>query len=248
MNNKLFAIILGYFFILGGVAAAPAKPGNLNEMVLIPAGNFQMGSPDEAGDQDEHPQHQVYLDVFYIDKYLVTFGQYDKFCEATGRAKPDDDGWGRGMRPVINVTWDDANSYARWAGKRLPTEAEYEKATRGGTITTYFFGDDESQLGDYAWYHENSSGMTHPVGEKKPNPFGLYDILGNTWEWCSDFYEDNYYTVSPAKNPTGPDMGTLICLRGGSWNSFAYSSRSANRNGNLPQYNNIYGFRCAKNH
>jgi eukaryotic-like serine/threonine-protein kinase len=205
-----------------------------------------MGSPDGVGDQDEHPQHQVYLDAFYIDKYPVTFDQYDKFCEATGRAKPDDNKWGRGTRPIINVSWDDANSYALWAGKRLPTEAEYEKAVRGGTTTQYFFGDDASLLGDYAWYRENSDKMTHPVGEKKPNPFGLYDIVGNVWEWCSDWYADGYYAASPAKNPSGPEMGTMICLRGGSWNSFTDSSRSATRNGNSPNNRNIYGFRCAK--
>src|SRR5580700_662058 len=103
MNWKVFAVILGCLFFISGAQAEQAKPVNTNEMVLIPAGNFQMGSPDGVGDQDEHPQHQVYLDAFYIDKYPVTFDQYDKFCEATGRVKPDDNKWGRGTRPIINV-------------------------------------------------------------------------------------------------------------------------------------------------
>ena len=247
MKPKILIFIFGCSLILAAYWIYRTRSASLKDMALIPAGNFQMGSPDETGDPNEHPQHQVYLNAFYIDKYLVSFDQYDKFCEATGRIKPDDSGWGRGSRPVINVTWEDANSFAQWIGKRLPTEAEYEKAARGGTTTQYFFGDDPSLLGDYAWYHDNSKSMTHPIGEKKPNPFGLYDIVGNVWEWCSDWFSENYYATSPAKDPQGPDGGMMLCLRGGSWNSFADSCRSANRNENIPKRNNIYGFRCAKN-
>jgi len=209
-----------------------------------------MGSPDGIGQSDEQPQHKVYLDAFYIDKYPVTFDQYDKFCAATGASKPSDQGWGRGTRPVINVSWYDAQDYAGWVGKRLPTEAEYEKAVRGGTTTRYFFGDDSSHLGDYAWFDDNSGGTTHPVGHKKPNPYGLYDIVGNVWEWCSDWYGDGYYAVSPANNPQGLESGLerKSVMRGGSWVDFAHNMCSTNRFGLSPDdrsYTN--GFRCAKN-
>ncbi len=216
-------------------------------MVLIPAGYFMMGSPNGQGGGDEHPRHKVWLDAFYMDKYPVTFDQYDKFCEATGRVKPDDNGWGRGRRPVINVFWDDANAYCKWAGKRLPTEAEWEKAARGGTTTQYFFGDDNGPLRNYAWYNEDSGHQTHPVGEKKPNPYGLYDILGNAWEWCSDWYDENYYAKSPVRNPRGPASGQFHVLRGGSWGSNYDTPRSAYRVKILPLYcGPLTGFRCAR--
>jgi len=220
---------------------------DLSEMVLVLAGEFTMGSSVGVGGADEHPQHLVYLDAFYIDKYPVTFDQYDKFCNATGASKPSDQGWGRGIYPVINVSWDDAQAYAKWAGKRLPTEAEYEKAVRGGTTTQYFFGDDASQLGDYAWFSDNSGGMTHPVGQKKPNPYGLYDIVGNVWEWCSDWYGEGYYMSSPANNSQGPDSGQYRVLRGGSYQYNSNIVYSAKRFWYPIQLDEDIGFRCAKN-
>jgi len=218
------------------------------EMVLIPAGEFIMGS--DTGGSDEKPVHKVYLDAYYIDKYEVTFEQYDKFCEATGRRKPRDSGWGRGNRPVINVSWNDAVAYAEYYGKRLPTEAEWEKACRAGSNTKYCFGDAELELSDYAWYDKNSGNKTHPVGEKKPNAWGIYDMHGNVWEWCSDWYDDKYYSVvaeqSSAKNPKGPNSGSYRVLRGGSWDYFAVGCRSAFRGWDSPTVRYpIIGFRCA---
>lgn len=219
-------------------------------MVLIPAGEFLMGSPDEW-ENDEHPQHKVWLDAYYIDKYEVTFEQYDKFCEATGRSKPSDSGWGRGNRPVINVSWDDAVAYADWAGKRLPTEAEWEKACRAchsewsEESHKYCFGDSESRLGAYAWYSDYSGGGTRPVGQKKPNAYGLYDMHGNVWEWCADWYGENYYRESPYKNPRGPDSSYRV-LRGGGRFSYASYCRSALRYWVKPtNRNDLWGFRCA---
>ena len=217
-------------------------------MVLIPAGEFLMGSPPGGGSSDEHPQHRVYLDAYYIDKYPVTVAQYRKFCEATGREMPSNPeaytlGWGwQDNNPIINVSWEDANAYARYYGNRLPTEAEWEKACRAGSTTKYCFGDDEMALPDYAWYAKNSNRQPHPVGTKKPNAFGIYDMHGNVWEWCADWYDQNYYANSPTNNPKGPVSGQYRVLRGCSFD-FA-ECRSANRVKNHPTFSYAYtGFR-----
>jgi len=172
------------------------KDGSLGpELVQIPGGTFQMGSND--GKSDEKPVHTVTVKSFALGKYEVTFEEYDKFCEATGRRKPDDQGWGRGKRPV-NVSWDDAKAYVKWlseqTGKdyRLPTEAQWEYACRAGSAGKYSFGDDKSQLGNYGWYGKNSDSKTHPVGEKQANKFGLYDMHGNVREWLEDKWHDSY--------------------------------------------------------
>ncbi len=223
------------------------KDTDLSQMALIPAGDFMMGSPSGKGNSDEHPQHKVWVSAFYMDKYLVTFDQYDKFCEATGRDPAQDNGWGRGKNPVINIKWGDADAYCRWAGKRLPTEAEWEKAARGGTDTSYFFGEDPGQLKDYAWYADNSNDRVQPVGQKKPNPYGLYDIVGNVWEWVNDYYGQSYYDESPAQNPPGPAGGEYRVLRGGSWNINADYLESAHRGMDEPDHQDTSdGCRCAK--
>jgi formylglycine-generating enzyme required for sulfatase activity len=211
-------------------------------MVLIPAGEFTMGSND--GETDERPSHRVSISAFYLDKYEVTFDLYDKFCDATGRAKPSDSGLGRGSRPVINVTWDDAKAYCDWAGKRLPTEAEWEYACRAGSTGKFSFGDDEGRLFEYAWYSANSGRMTHPVGERSANAWGLYDMHGNVWEWCADWYDAGYYAASPVQDPTGAVSGKYRVLRGGSWYYFAVGCRSAFRFRYDP-WDGSVGFRCA---
>jgi len=210
--------------------------------VLIPAGNFNMGDALYAT-----PIHVVHLDSFYIDKYEVTFDQYDAFCAATGRAVPSDNGWGRGTRPVINITWADSNAYCAWAGRRLPTEAEWERACRAGTNTAYCFGDDPGPLGTYAWYDSNSGSMTHPVGEKAANQFGLYDMHGNVWEWTADWYDSGYYGVSPLNDPPGPASGSYRIFRGGSWCRSSGHLRSGTRSDYEPGYSsNDMGCRCAR--
>jgi formylglycine-generating enzyme required for sulfatase activity len=210
------------------------------ESVLIPAGEFMMGS--DSGRPEEQPVHRVYVDAYYIDKHPVTFEQYDRFCEATVREKPNDQGWGRGRQPVINVTWDDAAAYAHWAGKRLPTEAEWERAAKGPKGL-----DQPGAVGEYAWHVENSGGRTHAVGEKKPNAYGLHDMLGNVWEWCADWYDEGYYSYLPVHNPRGPVAGTARVARGGGWFIFPRYARASGRFRSLPgSRDGGMGFRCVR--
>ena len=190
------------------------------EMVLIPAGEFEMGSNDEG--DDEKPIHKVYLDEYYIGKYEVTFDEYDYYCKETGKDKPSDEGWGRGNRPVINVSWLDATAYCEWLSKKtskkyhIPTEAEWEKAARGGLKNTqYPWGNDQPDRTkeNYA----SKIGKTTEVGTYPANDYKLYDIAGNVQEWCNDWYAADYYINSPNKNPQGPLLGSSKVIRGGNW-------------------------------
>ena len=226
------------------------KDGSI--LIYIPAGAFTMGSPSGEGDNDEHPQHKVYLDGYYIGKYEVTNSQYKKFCDVTGHKYPPDPGFS-GMSnyfinypdyPVVEVDWNDAVAYCRWAGLRLPTEAEWEKAARGGEDYKYAGSNNPDEV---AWYDNNSGGHTHPVGQKEPNGYGSYDMSGNVWEWCSDWYNSGYYSNSPYRNPKGPDSGTGRVNRGGSWSRYAWYIRCANRYGYTPvRRPDDLGFRVAR--
>ena len=168
------------------------------DMVWLPGGTFTMGQDDSPFDE-EKPAHSVCLDTFSVGQYPVTFGKYERFCEATGRKMPDDRGGGRGEMPVINVDWTDAQAYCAWLSKQtgeqyqLLTEAQWEYACRGGNPGKYRFWDNEGQLEAYAWYGRSASGKTHPVGEKRPNDWHLYDMHGNVDEWVSDWYSQSYY-------------------------------------------------------
>ncbi|MEA2099437.1 MAG: formylglycine-generating enzyme family protein [Campylobacterota bacterium] len=224
---------------------------------IIKAGSFMMGS--NSGGSDEKPLHKVTIAYdFYMGKYEVTFKEYDKFCDATNRKKPDDRGWGRGDRPVINVSWHDAKAYTKWLSKkegktyRLPTEAEWEYAARAGTNTKYSFGDSDSSLDSYAWYYKNSYNKgkshadygTHKVGEKKPNQWGLYDMHGNVWEWCEDWYKDSYKNTPKDGTDNNSGSQNYKVLRGGSWYYSSNFLRSAFRNRNFPSNTvNGNGFR-----
>ncbi|XOF34009.1 MAG: SUMF1/EgtB/PvdO family nonheme iron enzyme [Candidatus Electrothrix sp. YB6] len=205
------------------------------EMVMLPGGRFRMGDSQGSGSDDVRPVHEVELDTFAIGRYPVTFEEYDFYCMATGRAKPPDNGWGRKRRPVFNVSWQDANDYCDWLRRmtgrpyRLPTEAEWEYACRAGRDSAYCFGDDAEQLPEYAWYAENADNQTHPVGMKRANVWGLHDMYGNVWEWCSDRYDKDYYTELPVRNPSGTDQGAGRVLRGGSWDSSERFIRSCFR-------------------
>ncbi len=251
-------------------AAAPPviKTGSGLEMVVIPAGWFEMGST--KGGPDEVPQHRVWVDSFLLDKYEVVQEQYAKLVGANPASFK-----GPG-RPVDTVTWTDAVLYCNlrsraeglepcyreeggaWQcdfkanGYRLPTEAEWEYACRAGTERERYFGSDVRTLKEHAWYTDTSGRQTHVVGQKKPNPWGLYDMYGNVAEWCNDVYAENYYKTSPSQNPRGPEKGEIKVLRGGGWQDGASTLRSSWRSGENASFVDACvmdsaGFRCARN-
>lgn len=223
-------------------------------MVLIPGGYFIMGS-DSAG---ESPKHRVWVDTFYLDKYEVTNREYMEFVKATGHPKPPfikDTALNKPNQPVVGVSYFDALCYAIWSGKRLPTEAEWEYAARGGLAEKNFPWGDESPFKKCNYAPEgNLEGdgfkYTAPVGKFPPNNFGLYDMAGNVWEWCSDFYDTTYYRKSPERNPPGPDSGYTRVLRGGSWLSINPKHLRCSARLELKPFvqDRYYGFRCAKNY
>jgi formylglycine-generating enzyme required for sulfatase activity len=214
------------------------------EFVLIPAGEFKMGSND--GSSDEKPVHQVRLSTpFYLGKYEVTQGQWQAVMENNPSRFIGDLN-----RPIENVSWEDVREFIRRLNTkeggtkyRLPTEAEWEYAARAGSTTAYGFGNDARQLGEYAWYDANSGDTTHPVGQKKPNAWGLSDMHGNVWEWVQDWYGG--YAAEAVTDPQGPGSGSSHrVLRGGSWSNTAWYCRSAFRYDGTPGQRDHYrGFR-----
>ncbi|MCY2995273.1 MAG: formylglycine-generating enzyme family protein [Planctomycetota bacterium] len=245
-------------------SAIPTKSGVA--MVLIPAGEFVLG--DNHGEDDEQPAQRVEVSAFYMDVHEVT---QQSFQAILGRnpAKsigPD--------KPVERVSWFAAIQYCNMRslrdgfqpcydlrtqacdfaadGYRLPTEAEWEYACRAATTTRWSFGDQAGELGKHAWYKANSGKITHPVGEKPPNPWGLYDLHGNVAEWCHDFYADRYDAGTSVKDPRGPTSGTERVLRGGSWKSSEDSCRCSARHSEAPGFADVcfgyeaYGFRCVR--
>lgn len=211
-------------------------------MILVKGGCFQMGDTFGDGESDEKPVHEVCVDGIYMDMYEVTQKAYrEEMGKSPSHFKGDDN-------PVENVTWHDAKQYCEKAGKRLPTEAEWENAARsGGKREKYAGTSSDSELGEYAWYNDNSGNKTHPVGQKKPNGVGLYDMSGNVWEWVEDWYDSIYYKNSPMNNPKGPDSGDGRVLRSSSWGYDSMRVRSANRDRYYPDGRNLYlGFRCAR--
>ena len=271
-----FILIITYLFIAGcSVKGDPPPPVTPEGMVLIPAGEFQMGDVASEGSPNEQPVHTVSIDAFYMDRYEVTNGQYKQFVDANPQWQKDridralHDGsylalWngndypsGRANYPVVYVSWYAAVAYAQWAGKRLPTEAEWEYAARGGLSgKKYPWGNDlDSSKANYDY---NASDMT-PVGTYLPNGYGLYDMAGNVWEWCLDEYNADFYARSPRENPLSgaitvdwvmnnfTDVKTHRVLRSGSWLSYPAALPVSFRSGDTPtNANDVVGLRCVK--
>ena len=250
----------------GGALTTPSGV----EMVLIPGGWFEMGSA-KSGEADES-QHKVSISPFYMDRYEVTQEDYERLMgENPSR-------WKKPRNPVEQIRWPNAIKYCNARsqaeglrpaydlktggcnfdadGYRLPTEAEWEYAARAGSTTEYSFGDDPAQLKRHAWFKDTCL-LRRPsgIGQMEANPWGLFDVYGNVCEWCNDWYQEDYYSHSPAKDPRGPDTGKGRVLRGGSWNSKADECRSAYRLYEDPVYRDIcfardvtglIGFRCVR--
>jgi formylglycine-generating enzyme required for sulfatase activity len=227
------------------------------KLVYIPAGSFMMGSGDsvERRSTDEFPQHQVRIsEGFWMGQTEVTQGQYESVMNArpwSGRVGVQENV----NNPAVYVSWDEAAEFCtklnQREGKtyRLPTEAEWEYACRAGSTTQYFFGDDQGQLDKYAWHTNNSNGSTHPVGKKTPNKWGLYDMHGNVWEWCSDCFNKDYYSNSPSADPKGPptDVFGARSMRGGSCYNVELNLRCSRRRYLSPGVHlNYVGFRVVR--
>jgi len=288
MRTKIQSVLVGAIglAVVVGLASAQDAPKTTKEkpvppgMVPVPAGEFTMGmSADDAlkecrkffGDKcgngdgemfkNAAPVHKVYLDAFFIDKTEVPQEDYDK-CVAAGKCKANQksDGFTGPRQPVVGVTWEDARSYCSWAGKRLPTEAEWEKAARGTDGRMYPWGNEfdgkKANFCDknceFGWalknwddgYAKTASVGSYPSGA---SPYGALDMAGNAWEWVGDWYQGDYYSNSPARNPKGPDTGRFRDLRGGGWGGSADDLRVSSRgaDGNPTSRDGTVGFRCA---
>lgn len=225
--------------------------GNIH-WIFVQGGSFQMGGNDYNYTK---PIHAVHVASFYMSATEITFDQYDKYCDATKTKKPSDNGWGRGNMPVINVSWNDAVAYCRWVSDqagttvRLPTEAEYEYAAHGGNRSHGFVYSGANNVDAVAWYSSNSQGKSHEVGTKTPNELGIFDLSGNVWEWCEDWYHQNYenapgdghaWNIEDQYNP-------YRVVRGGSASGAAYCSAVSFRFFLLPYFrDNVIGFRCVQ--
>ena len=272
----LVGILMNPFVIVSAESGPATKDGA--PMVMIPAGPFPMGVPagDRDGGRDEYPRHEVQLDSYYLDKFEVTNARYLEFVKATGHRIPQNPTnptrnlWqGDAIpdsltdRPVVNVDWSDADAYCKWAGKRLPTEAEWEKAARG---------DQDARI--YPWGNEMAglsranfgrTGLSGPVRDRPErlllyppiisvtkyenalSPYGLYQMVGNVAEWVADWYDKDYYKTGPERNPKGPEAGSHKVFRGGGWLDSTPTVRVAQRFGTDPKTSmNWLGFRCGR--
>ena len=269
-----FVLIITYLFIGGcGVKLPYPAPVVPEGMVLIPTGEFQMGS---LASDNEYPVHTVFIDAFYMDRYEVTNARYKEFVDANPQWQKDridkalHKGWylalwngneypiGRANYPVVYVSWYAAMAYAQWVGKRLPTEAEWEKAARGGLSGQKYPWGNELDRSKANYYNSNDSKMT-PVGTYPPNGYGLYDMVGSVWEWCLDEYHDDFYDRSPRENPLSgavtvdwiidnfTNIKTHRTLRSGSWGSHPAALRVSFRSGDPPtNVAEVIGIRCVR--
>ena len=235
----------------------------LPEMILVKGGTYKMGS--NSGEADEKPVHSVTLSDFYIGKYEVTVAQYKQYCNEVGKKLPPEPKaewyeeyknavkwiW-RDDYPIVNITWREAEDYCSWLSKKtgqkytLPTEAQWEYAARGGNKSGNYRYSGSDNIAKVAWYDETTFEKgPRAVGTLKPNELGIYDMSGNAWEWCQDFF--GKYSAEAQKNPTGPANSPYRVIRGGSWYYVAHLARVTARDGPYPHYTNYnYGFRVAR--
>ena len=258
------------FWLFAFSSLSSQSSGSVGEdMVQIPAGSFTMGTDDPRA-TDERPGHQVFLSAFYIDKCEVTNAHFRSFAEATGYLTtaeqegtterqdgidwrhpegPDSDISQRLDHPVVYVSWHDARAYCTWKGKRLPTEAEWEKSARGTDGRMWPWGEVYEEGRANTWGREDGHEKTGPVAAfpSGASPYGVLDMAGNVWEWCADWYVQDYYARGVDKDPQGPEKGCFKILRGGSWINPESVLRSSNRFEILPVDRGPYvGFRCAR--
>jgi len=245
-----------------------------SELIKVQGGTFKMGSKDSDGiaDVDEQKEHDVNLTAFEISKFEVTVWEWQQFIKANKMKMPAKPSWGwQENHPINGITWNEAIAYCNWLSKkeklqpayskkgpnficdfkangyRLPTEAEWEFAAKGGTLPKGFKYSGRDSLDDIAWHKGNSAGTPHTIGTKLPNELGLYDMSGNVWEWCWDWYNKDFYKLEKGDNPRGPEMGNRRSVRGGSWDSQANYVRAANRISTEPnKTHEFYGFRVAR--
>ncbi len=272
MKKKLLFLLFILFFIsscsLKNAFLSDEKivsqqgPPKIEGMIFIPGGTFKMGSNKK---KNEYPIHSVKISGFYMDKHEVTVGKYHQFCIATRRKMPNQPKWNNDNHPIINITWYDAQAYAKWSGKRLPTEAEWEYAARGNNRSFYYTHGNSSHRGkNYGniadeSFHQIKAQFpvvekyydgyvyTAPVESYPANIFGLHDMEGNVLEWCSDWYSSKYYKASPNIDPKGPAKGRYKIMRGASWNRGFRYLRATFRTW-YPQKASyeFLGFRCAR--
>lgn len=239
------------------------------EFMYVPGGCYQMGDTFGDGDSNEKPVHEVCVNSFYMGKFEVTNAQYRKFKPGHNSGDYEGNSLNGDNQPVVNVSWNDAVEYARWlsgqSGRsyRLPTEAEWEYAARGGTTTRNYWGNGKGdacgyanvndltskRVNNFSWEHHNCDdgyAVTAPAGSFRPNGFGLYDMMGNVWEWCSDWYDEKYYHKSPRSNPQGSSSGQYRVVRGGSWGDGPGDVRASFRSGSGPgNWSSDFGFRLS---
>ena len=251
-------------------ASIPKK--QYDNMVFVSGGTFMMGNNN--GETNQRPSHKVKLDGFYLDMYEATVADFKRFADATGyQTEVENRGFtwlsGTKRKKVKNVSWrcdvkgkerplkdvnhpavflskKDAERYCKWKGGRLPTEAEWEYAARGGQKSNNYQYAGSNNADEAGWHSDNSGGTTHPVGQKKANELGLYDMSGNVWEYCADFHDENYYGSSPEFNPKGSANKTYKVARGGSWYYVPKFARTTNRNGWMLFGNTDTGVRCVR--
>jgi sulfatase modifying factor 1 len=277
--KTIFAIFVSLLVLSCSLGFSQTNRPAMPSMVLVEGGTFVMGN--NAGNQDEQPEHKVTVNSFYIGKYEVTFAEFKKFIDATGyltdSEQPDtvrlkhnlppralsNGTWNKSMhgdllplndslKPVGNISWNDAVAYCIWLSKmtgkkfRLPTEAEWEYAAKGGSLSKGYKYVGGNNLDEVAWYLDNARATLHLGGQKLANELGIYDMAGNMREWCSDWYGNTYYKTSPAEDPAGPERGKDRVVRGGAWGSEANRMRISYRNSEFP-YNAAkdFGFRIA---